>query len=70
MKKEEKCRLLFGTVAKYKFARGITDETICKRIGISENTFKAKKTNPEKFTIGEFIDMFDFLGVPKEEREI
>lgn len=64
--------MLFGTVLKYKFVKGITDETLCKRIGMSENTFKAKKTNPEKFTSGEFIEMFDFLGVPKEpvnERE-
>lgn len=73
MKKEEKSRLLFGTVLKYKFVRGITDETLYKRIGMSENTYRSKKANPEKFTASELIEMFDFLGVPREpvnEREI
>ena len=62
MRREEKCKILFGTVLKYKFAKGITDETLYKRIGMSENTYLSRKKNPEKFTIGEFIEMFDFLG--------
>lgn len=70
MTSTEKSRILFGTVVKYKYAKNITDETLCKRLGISQNTFTAKKTNPEKFTVGEMITMFDFLGVPKEERGI
>lgn len=66
MKKEERCRVILGTIKKYQTILGVTDETICKRVGISPRTYTNKKHNPELFTTGEIIAIYDFLNVPNE----
>lgn len=37
---------------------------------MAENTYRNRRANPSTFTAGELIDIYDFLGVPREEREI
>lgn len=66
MKRDERLRTILGTIKKYQTIKGVTDETLAIRIGMTQNTFITRKNHPENFSAGELIEIYDFLGVPNE----
>lgn len=70
MRKEERYRYIKGVLLKYQTIKGVTDEVLYKVLHIAKTTYTSRKSNPETFTIEEIITLFDYLGVPQEERQI
>lgn len=61
---------IIGTIEKYRAIKGLRLEDIANRLEISRITIYRKKKNPSAFTLAELKKIYDYLGVPNEERRI
>lgn len=55
---------LKGVLDEYIFKNGFSDEFLADKLDIHVKTFKAKKENPEKFTVKEIIKLSGILRIP------
>ena len=58
-----------GTLAKYQEIRGVSDAMMANRLRSTPNTWRNKKKRPETFTLAQLRIAYDYLKVPREERE-
>lgn len=59
---------IVGIISKYQIINGISDELICKRLGITRRTLTNKRNNPDTFTLKEVREVLRYLRVPAEEK--
>ena len=58
-----------GTLAKYQAIRGYSDSMMANKLRSTPNTWRNKMKRPETFTLAQLRIAYDYLKVPREERD-
>lgn len=58
-----------GTLAKYQAIRGYSDAMMAQKLKSTPNTWRNRMKRPETFTLAQLRIAYDYLKVPREERE-
>lgn len=56
-----------GVLAKYQAIYGIESQEVAKVLGMSRNTYRLRRRDPDDFTLREIKQLIRSLRIPKEE---
>ena len=60
---------ILGEIRKQQTIVKATDKDLTRAAGISEKTFKRKTADPDRFTLGEVVAIYNYLGMNERRKQ-